>query len=180
MSTRKLTRKALVRQGAASAVVLAASFNATGANAAAADGSAVAGRFVSARDERSAIVSFDAEGSVLVTLDADAFVTHGFDGVVESLKAFVPGEEVAVRGGRSEAGIAAVEFQSVYTRVTGSIATEGNGWSIDSPTGRVRVPQDVAQRDVPAQVRSGATWSATVWVHPVSGEATAVGLSAGD
>ncbi len=106
-------------------------------------------------------------------------MAHGTDGIVDGLTAFVPGEEVVVRGEASGRGIAAVELQSVYTSVAGTVAADGAAYVLVTPSElRVRVPREVVQRDVPSGVRSGMAYSATIWTNPRTGEATALDLSA--
>lgn len=177
MGSHRLTRRALVKGAAASTVGVAATLGTAGqASAGTDDSTTAAGYFVRATGARSGVVSLVGEGPIDVTLDPEAFVVHGADGVVRSLTTFVPGEEVAVRGPRTGGGIVALEFQSVYTAVIGTLAGTGADRSLNTPSGRVRVPAAVASRDVPADARSGSTWHATVWVHPVTSETSVVGL----
>jgi hypothetical protein len=131
---------------------------------------------VRANGARSGVVSLVDEGPIDVTLDPEAYVVHGADGIVDSLRTFVPGEEVAVRGPRAGGRIVALEFQSVYTAVTGTLEGTRADRSLDTPSGAIRVPAAVARRDVPAETLSGSMWDATIWVHPGTREAVAVGL----
>jgi hypothetical protein len=141
----------------------------------AADSGLIVGRFVRARGSRAAVLSIDSGESVSVTLDSGAFVVHGADGIVESLSAFVPGELVAVRGDRTRDEVAAVEFQSVYTEASGVYSSdEAGGWVVTPSGQRVRIPQDVVQRDAPGGIEPGETRASTIWTHPVTAEATAV------
>jgi hypothetical protein len=113
--------------------------------------------------------------SIAVTLDPAAFVMQGTEGVVHSMAAFVPGEEVVVRGETSDGRIRAVELQSLYRRVTGRVADDGKILVTASGT-RVRIPKEVAQREMPSGLRNGSAYSATIWTHPSTGDATAVDL----
>ena len=177
MGSRRLTRRALVQGAAASTVGVAATLGTAGqASAGTDDPATLAGYFVRATGARSGVVSLVGEGPIDVTLDPEAFVAHGAEGVVRNLTTFVPGEEVAVRGSRAGGGIVALEFQSVYTAVVGTLAGTGADRSLHTPSGPVRLPAAVARRDVPADAQSGSTWHASVWVHPVTSEATVVGL----
>jgi hypothetical protein len=173
-----LTRRSFVVGGVASAVVLGVGFEApSGAGAAKSDLDFVFGRFIDARGERSAVVSVGGR-SIPVTLTPGAFITHGTDGVVDSVAAYVPGENVVVRGTAFERAIVGVELQSVYTSVTGTIVIDGGSQLLFTPSGmQVRVPEAVARRDFPSGLRNGSTYFATIWTDPSTGEVTAVDLS---
>lgn len=139
------------------------------------DSGNIVGHFLRAQGSRTAVVSIGAGESVSVTLDDRAFVVHGADGIVDSLDVFVPGEQVAVRGERAGNEVAAVEFQSVYTIVSGVYARDGGGhWVIPAIGQRVRIPPSVLQRDAPRGIEPGEALTPTTWTHPTTGEATAV------
>lgn len=181
MKHRRITRLTFVR-GAASAVALGATLGtASKTSGATADGGDyIVGKFVSAPSARAGVVSTPG-GEVSVALDPEAFVAHGADGVVDSLRAFIPGEEVVVRGERSELGVAAVEFQSVYYGVTGRLSADGAEYALVEPTGeRVHVPQEVVERNLPSGFTTGEPHSATIWTHPQTGEAVALDISGRD
>ncbi len=180
MDSHRVTRRRFVGGAVASTIAAGIALD-TGAASGAigGDGDLVVGRFVGARGPRSGIVSLAGGQNVPVTLDSQAFVAHGADGVVDSLGRFVPGEQVVVRGARTEREIVAVELQSVYTSVTGTITPDGAAYAMRTASGRVRVPRNVVERDVPAGIRGGETVAATIWTHPVTGAATAVDVSLG-
>jgi hypothetical protein len=179
MKSHRLTRRSFVVGGVASAAAVAVGFEpALKTAAATADADLIVGRFGGAHGPRSATVSVAGGRSVPVTLDAAAFVMHGADGVVESVNAFVPDERVVVVGAAAERGFVAAEFQSVYTGVSGTVAVDDGGHVLLAPSGlRVRIPDEVAQRDAPAGLRRGSNYFATIWTDPITGEATAVDLS---
>ncbi|MDX6518694.1 MAG: hypothetical protein QOF50_1540 [Gaiellaceae bacterium] len=173
MSSTRLTRRRFIITGAASAAGIGAA--GIGLDAArAADSSLIVGEFVRADGPRDAVVSTKG-GTVSVTLDSGAFVAHGADGIVDTLAAFVPGEQVVVRGGRANGKVVAVELQSVYSAVSGTYSSDGTGHWLVTASGRVRVPPTVLHRDAP-RIAAGETRRATIWTHPSTHQATAVGL----
>jgi hypothetical protein len=175
MKSQPLTRRSFVIGSVASAVGVG--LDEAGADAFASDPNLVVGRFVEAGGPRSGTMTIASGRSIAVTLDPAAFVMHGTEGVVHSMATFVPGEEVVVRGEASDGGIRAVELQSLYTRVTGTVADDGDGKILVTRSGtRVRIPKEVAQRKMPSGLRNGSAYSATVWTHPSTGKATAVDL----
>ena len=177
MKSQPLTRRSFVVRSVASAVAVGVGFDA--ADALASDPDLVVCRFVEVRGPRSATVTIASGRSIAVTLDPAAFVMQGTAGVVGSMATFVPGEEVVVRGEASDGGIRAVELQSLYTRVTGTVADDGDGKILVTASGtRVRIPKEVVQREMPSGLRNGSAYSATVWTHPSTGDATAVDLGA--
>lgn len=182
MDSHRLSRRTFVARGVASAMAAGVALEAVSkAGAAGQTDDLIVGRFASAHGARQGVVSIAGGRSVPVMLDSGAFVAHGAEGIVDGLTAFVPGEQVMVRGVTSEWGVTAVELQSVYRRVTGTVTVDGAAYVLATPFGqRVRVPKQVAQLHVPAGVRSGATYSASIWSDPATGEATAVDLSPGN
>jgi hypothetical protein len=181
MDPNRLTRRALVRLGIASTIAGgAAALASESASAARRHNDLIVGRFIHAHAPRLGTVSLPDGESVSVALDSRAYVAQGLRGLVDSLVAFVPGEQVAVRGSRSETGIAVDEFQSVYTLVTGTIEADGPGYVLMTSFGRVSVPRDVVRRNAPSGVHSGETYSASIWTHPATGEATALDLCGGN
>jgi hypothetical protein len=141
------------------------------------DGDLIGGRFMRAQGRRAGVVSTGAR-SIRVRLAPAAFVAHGTEGRVTSLAAFVPGERVLIRGAASQRWFLAFEFQSVYTRETGTVVASDGGEAVlvTSSGLRVRIPEKVAQRYVPSGLERGSTYSASVWTNPSTGESTAVGL----
>ena len=176
MNSSRLSRRALVVRGVASAAAVGAAFDVVSdASAGTLDGEFVVGRFVRAQGARTGVVSVAGGPPIPVLLNADAFVSHGADGVVYDLTDFVPGEEVVVRGATSERGIAATEFQSVYTSLSGEAVADGAAYALLTPAGRrVHITRAVAERLDPSGLRLGATYSATIWTHPVRGDHTAL------
>lgn len=174
-----MTRRSFVATGVGSAVAIGAALDAAAKAAAAGpEGDVVVGRFVRVQGERTAVLSVVEGRTVPVTLDPTAFVVHGTDGLVDNLTAFVPGEQVVVRGSRWQKQIAAVEFQSLYRDENGILEADGADYVlVTSDDRRVRVPQAVV-RDRLASVQLGGTYSSTIWVHPATGEATALTLDA--
>jgi hypothetical protein len=169
----KSTRRRFVLAGAASVVGVGVARTAVDA-ASASESGFIVGRFLRAEGSRAAVVSTDGGDSVSVTLDSTAFVAHGVDGIVDTLAAFVPGERVAVRGDRTGSDVAAIEFQSVYTTVSGVYARDEAGdWIVTDSGQRVRIPQDVLQRDAPGGIAPGETFKPTIWTDPATGEAIA-------
>lgn len=184
MSSRRLTRRGFVVAGAASAAVAAASAAGDGVarggvdDASAGGNSLIVARFVRAEGPRLGVVSIDSGEPVSVKLDSGAFVAHGADGGVAALTAFVPGEPVVIRGDIVSGEVAAVEFQSVYTSVSGTYQSDAVGhWLVTPSKQRVRVPERVLRRDVPAGIARGEARTAMIWTHPVTGEATAVQIA---
>lgn len=174
----RINRRRFVTGAVASGVVL--TVRAEAAAAGSSPSSALhTGRFVRADGPRSAVVELSDGGSVNVKVDTGAFVAHGADGVVDDLRFFVRSEPIVMRGARSPDGIAAMEFQSVYSSVQGTLASAGADYGLDTPRGRVRVPKAVVRRDAPAGVALGAACTATIWTNPVSGESVALDLNVG-
>jgi len=178
MAEGEITRRSLVAGGFASVVATRFAFDSTSsAGAAGVDGDILVGWFARADGARSAVVAVPRRGQTAVTLDPDAFVTHGTEGVVDSLERFVPGEEVVVRGVTSGREVAAFEFQSVYTSATGTIVEGEDSLFLVAVSGqRVHVPVEVVQRRAPSGIRTGVTYFATIWTDPRTGEATALDL----
>jgi hypothetical protein len=146
-------------------------------SASAADRDLLVGRFVRALGSRAGVVSVDGGEVVSVMLDSGAFVAHGADGIVDTLIPFVPGEQVVVRGGMVKDRVAAVEVQSVYSRVSGAYASQGSEhWLLTATGQRIRVPESVLGRDAPFGISRGDARTATIWTHPVTQEATAVDI----
>ncbi len=182
MDTPSVSRRSFVAGGVASAVAVGIGLDRTAsARAAAPDDELFVGRFVRPQGRRAALVASIVDGEVVsITLDSTAFVAHGADGVVDSLTTFVPDEEIVACGPRSQSGIVATDFQSVYTRTTGTIAPDGEDLALVTSSGqRIHVPGAVAQLHVPAGVETGGTYSSTIWTHPRTGQATAVDLEPG-
>lgn len=181
MESHRHTRRAFVVRGVAATVAAGVALDAVSkAGAAGGERDLVVGHFMSADGRRSALVKVLGGRPVSVTLDPEAFVAHGTDGIVDSLSKFVPGEEVVIRGATSEIGILAVAFQSVYTSVTGTVTADRAAYVLATPSGqRVHVPQKVVQLHAPSGIRQGETCSATIWTHPATGEATALELTVG-
>jgi hypothetical protein len=179
MNQERFTRRVFVRRAGvvASAVTVGLALEPAQGSAALADDLLV-GQFVEAQGSRAAVISDLNGDSVLVTLDPSAYVMHGADGVVDGMDAFVSGEEVVVvRGERSEQGIAVAEFQSVYTSVDGTIVADDGGIVLVTSSGRVRVPEEVVSRRMPAGIEDGVQCVATIWTNPRTGEATALEVS---
>jgi hypothetical protein len=177
MSSHRLTRRRFIVAGAASAAGVGAAGAGFAAETASGD-DIVVGRFVRPKGPRAGVVSIERGDTVSVSLDSGAFVAHGADGVVDDLRSFVPGEQVVVRGARAGGAIAAVEFQSVYTSVTGTFASDEAGhWLVTSSGERVHVPENVLQRHAPAGIARGQVHKATIWTDPATGAATAVDVS---
>jgi hypothetical protein len=178
MESKRLTRRMFIRRGGAVASAVAVGLVVDSSSAAGGpDSDLTVGRFVRAQGPRAAVISDLGGNSVPVSLDSAAFVVHGADGVVDTIAAFLPGEEVVVRGARSAAGVAALEFQSVYTAVVGTVSPDRDGGVIATSSGQVRVPPRVVQRHAPSGLRAGEACEATIWTNPETGEATALDLT---
>lgn len=182
----RLTRKDVIKRGAAVTLFVAVGVG-DAAGSAAADpstGDVEGGIFRRALDSRSAVVTLTGGGEVEVRLTPDAFMQHGDEGAVDDMHAFVPGERVAIRGRAAGATFEAHDFQSVYTEEVGTVVLDAStaetleaagGGTLDAPGGSVRVPSSVqtaaGQKPV---LRSGEAAAATIWTNPATGARTAV------
>lgn len=184
MESSGFTRRALLGSGVAAAVTLAAGGSAEG-DAAPMDDVKV-GVFVAASGDRSAVVRLvGSDATTVVDLDSTAFLAHGTDGIVASVTAFVPGEEVVFRAVTSRRGVVATEFQSMYHAASGRLSASGSGLVLATDAGdRVEVPKAVADRDGRSRLSGGATvgsmYGATVWTDPRNGKTTALMLDDAD
>jgi hypothetical protein len=180
MDSLRLTRRRFFGW-AASAVAFATALGATSRpSRATGDTEVTVGRFVRGDGGRDATVLTADGRAISVSITPDAYVTHGTDGIVETLGTFVPGEEVVVRGTASTDGVAAVEFQSVYANATGRLVPENSGYVLITSTGaRMHVPPDVARRGGVPEQGSEAPRSATIWTDPATGDATVLVLGQG-
>lgn len=195
MDSMRLTRREVIKRGAAVSVFVAIGGldAATKASAAVAPSGATfndvsGGIFSRAIDSQSAIVTLVGAGDVKVTLTPDAYVHHGAaEDPVADMTEFVPGERVAVRGLIVGQTVNAHEVQSVYTEEIGSLLIDSTaaatleaagGATVAAPGGPVRVPASVqtASGDRPA-MRTGELAAATIWTNPATGERTAVLLT---
>ena len=175
MSSKRFTRRRLVKTGIAATVAAGVSLEGARGVAAEPQSDLSVGHFVRNTGPRSGVVKLVRGGVVTVALDRGAFIAHGTDGVVDSLETFVPGEEVAVRGAVVGQDIAATEVQSVYTSVSGTLGEEQAGHVLRTSSGTVHVPDTVLQAAQPP-AGTGSSCRATIWTHPGTGEATAVDL----
>lgn len=177
MAYRRLTRRTLVRRGIVGAVAAAASLQAAEGGAAIPGGNVVVGQFERTLDARAGIVSVKNGGSIKVALDDGAFVSQGANGIVDSIAAFIPGEQVVVIGAESIGEIAATDLQSVYSWETGVALEDRGELLLLSPSDRIVVPKEVVERDLPSGMRAGARYGATIWTHPSTRQAIAVDLT---
>ncbi len=178
---RKLSRRAFVSGTVASAVAVGTGAASSTADIVPAARDLHVGTFVGSTNPRTAQVRLPGAGAdAEVQLDSGAFVAHGADGVVDGFASFVPGERVVIRGALVGGRIVATDCQSLYEGVEGTLVADGSGYTMQTPMGEsVQVPQAVVDRAVgqriPGGVRPGAaTYGATIWTHPVTGDAVAV------
>lgn len=180
MESSRFTRQTFIFKGAAAATVAAVALDlapkalAT-ASATVPESGLFAARFGSARGPRDGVVTLLDGSTVPVSLDPEAYVAHGLDGLVDSLATFVPGEEVVVRGILSGGVVAATELQSMYSGIDGILALDGAGYVLVTASGqRVSVSDDVLRLRLGDTAELGAAYPATVWTDPRTHKAAAL------
>ena len=180
MESSKFTRKTFIVRGAAAATVAAVAFDLAPNALATAPPTAqksglFAARFGKASGPRDGVVTLLDGSTVPVSLDPEAYVAHGLDGLVDSLATFVPGEEVVVRGGLSGGVVTATELQSMYSGIDGTLALDGAGYVLVTASGqRVSVADDVLRLRLGDTAELGTAYPATIWTDPRTNKAAAV------
>lgn len=135
------------------------------------------GTFQYAIDARSAVVSAPVKGSFQVNLESNAFIVHGFDGEVATLEAFVENEEVVLRGRNSDDSFQAIEFQSLYESVSGSLSSEDDGpYLRASSSRRIFLSPELARAVADGKKPPQREYHGLAWTNPRTRESKVVSL----
>jgi hypothetical protein len=182
MQPEQLSRRALIYRGATAVAVAAVGLEAVSGAAAASSPTGeqvVVGLFAGAESDRVGLLQpLDGGAITRVSLDPEAFVAHGADGVVEGLGTFLEGEKVIASGTAAGGDFVAIDFQSIYTCVAGIVETTEGSYRLKISSGEsLEIPAKVASLDAPSGLEDGSSYGATIWTNPDSGATTILDIA---